>query len=110
MDSRGTEVLWVGVCAPHGWNLTEISVRCQTQSSQGKFDAGLPRSAKFSKGSPVTGSSWEASARLLTDWDSAPEDPFPSFRTSRGSHPAVGVCVPTEILKSNPGRLGTEVP
>jgi hypothetical protein len=26
-DSRGTEVLWVGVCAPHGWNLTEISVR-----------------------------------------------------------------------------------
>ena len=93
----------MGVCAPHGWNLTEISVRCQTQSSQGKFDAGLPRSAKFSKGSPVTGSSWEASARLLTDWDSAPEDPFPSFRTSRGSHPAVGVGVPTEILKSNPG-------
>jgi hypothetical protein len=26
-DLRGTEVLWVGVCAPHGWNLTEISVR-----------------------------------------------------------------------------------
>jgi uncharacterized membrane protein len=24
-DLRGTEVLWVGVCAPHGWNLTEIS-------------------------------------------------------------------------------------
>jgi hypothetical protein len=24
-DSRGSEVLWVGVCAPHGWNLTEIS-------------------------------------------------------------------------------------
>eukprot|EP01047_Picozoa_sp_COSAG01_P126738 COSAG01_NODE_55922_length_321_cov_18.527027_1_plen_44_part_10 len=43
---HGTEVLWVGVF--------------QTQSSQGKFDAGLPRSAKFSKGSPVTGSSWEA--------------------------------------------------
>jgi hypothetical protein len=35
---------------------------------------------------------------------SAIKDPFPSFRTSRGSHPAVGVYVPTEILKYNPGR------
>jgi hypothetical protein len=25
-DSRGTEVLWVGVCAPHGWNLMRIGV------------------------------------------------------------------------------------
>jgi hypothetical protein len=39
----------VGVCAPHGWNLTEISDSQYAQSSQGKFDAGLPRSAKFSK-------------------------------------------------------------
>jgi hypothetical protein len=57
----------------------------------------------------VTGSSWwEASARLLTDWDSAPEDPFPSFRTSRGSHPAVGGWVPTGITKSSWGRPAAE--
>jgi hypothetical protein len=40
---------------------------------------------------------------------SAIKDPFPSFRTSRGSHPAVGVCVPTEILKYNPGRPADSV-
>jgi hypothetical protein len=33
-DSRGNEVLWVGVCAPHGWNLTEISVRNTVKSRQ----------------------------------------------------------------------------
>jgi hypothetical protein len=26
----GLRFLWVCVCAPHGWNLTEIPVRCQT--------------------------------------------------------------------------------
>eukprot|EP01047_Picozoa_sp_COSAG01_P011270 COSAG01_NODE_492_length_16335_cov_63.722284_23_plen_53_part_00 len=51
----------MGMCAPHGWNLTEISVRYfAVKSSQGKFDAGLPRCAKISKGSLVTG-------RLQTD-------------------------------------------
>ena len=26
--SGDRKIDWVGVCAPHGWNLTEISVRC----------------------------------------------------------------------------------
>jgi hypothetical protein len=44
------------------------------------------------------------------EWDSAPEDPFPSFRTSRGSHPAVvGGCVPTGIPKSGPGGPGLDI-
>eukprot|EP01047_Picozoa_sp_COSAG01_P060507 COSAG01_NODE_7425_length_3213_cov_52.478163_1_plen_107_part_00 len=38
-DSRGTEVLWVGVCAPHGWNLTETSVR--VKHSQVKANSTL---------------------------------------------------------------------
>jgi hypothetical protein len=100
-DSRGTEVPVGGcVAAPHGWNLTEISVRLQTQPSQGnKFDAGLPRSAKFSKGrkfpSPVSKSQSQAGfGQGLTDcWDSEPEDPFPSFRTSRGSHLGRKDCI-----------------
>jgi hypothetical protein len=52
----GLRFLWVCVGAPpHGWNLTEISVGPQNHPTQGNFDAGLPRSAKFSEGSPITG-------------------------------------------------------
>jgi hypothetical protein len=64
---------WVCV-PPNGWNLTEISVRSILRPTQGNFDAEPPRSAEFSKGSPA--SHRQASARLMTDWDSALETHF----------------------------------
>jgi hypothetical protein len=62
-DLRGTEVLWVGVCAPHGWNLTEISDArfCGHPKANSTVDRSDPPNF------PKVAQSQAGFSRLLTD-------------------------------------------